>query len=203
MKKLITLLFTALLACSISSAFAKSASDVNALVFSTPRTIAPFNLMDNHHHHFSNKNFANHWTFMFFGFTHCGYICPTTMAVLKKVYANLEKTDMANNVNVILVSIDPKRDSIKRLNHYVTGFNKNFIGLTGKPEAIKAMTKKLGIMAMKVPGKTGKAHDYDITHSGSILLVDPTGHLYALFSMPHKAESIISDFTTIKKNYNN
>ncbi len=194
--KIYLLIFAMIFLPTISVAASQSAID--ATVFTTPRAIIPFKLTDNQGNTFTNKNLQGHWTFLFFGFTHCPMICPTTMALLNKVYTKLKTLNKASNVNVVLVSIDPQRDTVQRLNQYVHTFNKHFIGLTGSKAEIDKLSQQLGIVAMRIPGKTKAQNDYDINHSGAILLVAPSGKLIALFSMPHKADNIVADFLKIR-----
>lgn len=169
-----------------------------ATVLPKARDIAAFSLIDNKNKIYTNQNLLGHWTMFFFGFTNCGYICPTTMAELKKMAELLEKEDI-KPPKVVLVSIDPERDTIKRLNDYVTGYNPNFIGITGSQAKIDALAQNMNILHIKVNNNNNKKN-YDIDHSGAILLIDPQGKLKAVFSMPHKAQQLAHDYALIQKN---
>jgi len=170
--------------------FAKE--NITALVFSQSRPIPQFELKDNHGKVFNNASLKNHWTLMFFGFTHCQDLCPTTLSMLNKAYNNLEKTDKNGLPQVVFVTIDPKRDNVTRMNTYVSSFNKHFIGLTGSQNQITALTQAMGILAMPLPGES------DIDHSGAVLLINPKGQLHGLFGTPHDAQVVASDFQKIQ-----
>ena len=146
------------------------------------------------------NSLEGNWYMMFFGFIHCPAICPTTMAELNKFYQHVKQD--ANNPQVVFVSIDPERDDIARLKEYVTSFNSDFIGLTGKLDALQTLSKELGIMYMKMAKQDKKqTGSYNIDHSGTILLFNPKAQLHAIFSMPHDGDSMAKDFNVIRKFY--
>src|SRR5690606_14818655 len=124
------------------------------------------------------------------------------MAELNKMYQDLKKAGNKPLPTVALITIDPKRDTVKRMHDYVQSFNKNFVGVRGSAEQIKSLTSNLGVLYMKVAQdqKTSvKQENYDIDHSGTVFLINPEGHLAALFSMPHRADNLAKDFVKIEK----
>ena len=174
--------------------------ELSATVLDSARPVTPFSLTDQSGKEFTNKNLEGKWTMMFFGFTHCPAICPTTMAELNKFYLKLKQE--SDNAQVVFVTIDPERDDIARLKEYVNSFNSHFIGLTGKPDRLKTLSRELGIMTMEVPKQVpNQATNYNIDHSGTILLINPKAQLHAIFSMPHDGDSMADDFQVIRKFY--
>lgn len=170
----------------------------NATVFTQPRAITPFKLQDDAGKSFTNTNLMGHWSLLFFGFTNCAMICPTTMTELNKMYQLLEKDKIKNLPQVIFISVDPERDTVKRVHDYVRSFNPNFIGVTGKEKEIATLAKQLGVMFMKLPNKENPK-DYAIDHSAFIVLVDPNGQAYGIFSSPHQAEDMAQNYKQITK----
>jgi protein SCO1/2 len=170
---------------------------IAATVLPAPRALSPFKLLDTHHQPFTKQRLQAHWTLLFFGFTACGNICPTTMNVLKQVYANLQ-AEKSTVPQVVFVSIDPERDTAQRIQQYVSAFNPDFQGATGSKEQLAQLTKELSVLYMQVK-QPGNASEYQIDHSGTILLLNPNGDLQAVFSMPHDAESITKDLMVIFK----
>lgn len=168
-------------------------------ILSKPRDIVSFNLIDENNQPFSQKNLQGHWSLLFFGFTGCPNICPTTFAELKKVAQNLNQMH-AEQPQIILVSIDPEEDTPAQLKRYVSAFNPNFKGLTGSSREIDKLTHDLNVVYLKTPKKNGKPGEYDIDHSGTLLLVNPQGQLAAFFSMPHQANKIAQDLMVLMKN---
>lgn len=196
-----------LLATTIAAAGPLKNLDTQSLtgtVIDQPKPIKDFSLTRIDGKPFNTKSLKNHWTFLFFGFTRCGYVCPTSMTALKQVYAELQKNASVPKPQTVFVSIDPERDDLTRIRNYVTSFNQNFTGATGTKAALNQLTGQLGILYMKITHadqKTKSSNDYDIDHTGSILLVDPEGELIAVFSMPHQPDRIVKDYKAITSHY--
>jgi protein SCO1/2 len=172
----------------------------SATILPQPRAIIPFSLTDNQGHLFSNANLKGHWSLVFFGFTHCGYICPTTMAELNKVYQILQQ-EKIQEPQYVMITIDPERDNAQQMNTFVTTFNKKFIGATGTQAQIDNLTKSLNVVVMKVQAQAGTANKSTIDHSGTIMLLNPNGDVVAIFTMPHVAQKIASDYKKIAHYY--
>lgn len=175
---------------------------LSATVLSQPRELSSFKLMDSKNKPFTNQNLLGHWTMLYFGFTRCPQICPNNMAMLNKMYTKLQENKQQPLPHVVFVSIDPDRDSLTRIGQFVAAFNPNFEGVTGSTAQVDKMMQELGVVSMKVQkqdptGKVAAKDNYDIDHSGAILLIDPAGKFYAVFTTPHDAANIAQDFQTI------
>jgi protein SCO1 len=163
----------------------------------TPREMSSFNLMGTANTPFNNTSLKHHWTMMFFGFTQCPSICPTTMVELAKMYQLLEHKGVQQLPQVVFVSLDPDRDSLDKLTQYVTAFNPHFYGARSQTEAeVKAMARELGVAYAKVAlaNQAEKQKNYVIEHTGTVMLFNPEGQLSAFFTMPHKAEELAEDY---------
>jgi protein SCO1/2 len=144
---------------------------------------------------FTNASMKGHWTMVFFGFTNCGSICPTTMAELGKMYHLLEKKSAKNLPQVVMISVDPERDNLDKLSHYVKAFDPHFYGARGDESAVNAMTKEMGVAYAKIATPTdANPQNYDIEHTGTVMLFNPNGELSAFFTMPHYASSLAKDY---------
>lgn len=160
-----------------------------------PRTIQPFSLTGIDDKPFNNDSLRGSWTMVFFGFTSCGYMCPTTMAELGKTYRLLEEKGVKTLPKVVMISVDPDRDNLVKLGHYVKAFDPHFYGATGSEASIKSMTRELGIAYLKVARKgTADDDNYDIEHTGSVMLFNPQGRLVAFFTSPHQADLLAKDY---------
>lgn len=174
-------------------------------VLEIPVPLPEFSLTDHNGQEFATSNFSRKWTFMFFGYTHCPDVCPTALVDLNYVYKNLAgKDDLIEKkyhvgTQVVFVTVDPQRDSVKEMREYVPYFNGKFIGLTGKPEVIDSLARPMGVGYRRAAGKDPE--DYLIDHSASFLLIDPLGRLRAIFPPPHNPEQIAEDFRKIRKKY--
>lgn len=160
-----------------------------------PRALQAFHLKRTDGQVFNNDSLQGHWTMLFFGFTNCGYLCPTTMAEIAKMYRQLQAAGVENLPEVVMISIDPKRDSMGKLKSYVEAFNPHFTGARGPEDAIAAMTREMGVAYIKVAVQEGQnPQNYDMQHSGAIMLINPQGKLNAFFTTPHQAESLAADY---------
>ena len=157
--------------------------------------IKNFHLTNNQGKAFTKDNLKNHWTMLFFGFTNCGMVCPTTMSELNKMYQILEKELPRDQLpQIVLISVDPERDSISRINDYVTAFNPHFIGARGN---IETLEKELHIIAVKMQVEGEEKNNYTINHSAEIMLMNPDAKLQAFMSYPHKADQMVKDYKLI------
>ncbi|OGO93336.1 MAG: hypothetical protein A3F41_01380 [Coxiella sp. RIFCSPHIGHO2_12_FULL_44_14] len=174
---------------------------IDGTVLPKPRRIGAFHMSDNRGRSFDNAQLQGHWTLLFFGFTHCGYVCPTSLAELSKMYSRLA-SQLPHELmpEVILVSVDPERDSVKRLNEYVKAFNPHFRALRGTLAQTKILAQQLSVVFDKVPMANS---NYSVTHSAEVLLINPEGNLQAFLSYPHHAEQLAHDYLTVVHTLNN
>ena len=160
-----------------------------------PRPVNEFSLTGVDHQVFNNASLRGRWTVIFFGFTNCGYLCPTTMAELAKMYRILEEKQIHNLPRVVMISIDPERDSLEKLQQYVHSFQPSFYGASGTEAALGAMTREMGVAYAKVTNEDGiNPKNYDIQHSGALMLFNPQGELNAFFTTPHHADWLAKDY---------
>lgn len=160
-----------------------------------PRTVNQFALTGTDQKPFDNSSLQGQWTLVFFGFTNCGYLCPTTMAELGKMYRLLEEKGAKNLPHIVMISIDPDRDNLEKLGHYVQSFHSSFYGARGDEESVKLMTREMGIAYAKVMNKDNPdPQNYDVQHSGAVMLFNPQGELNAFFTTPHHADLLAKDY---------
>lgn len=159
-------------------------------------SLKPFTLTDKNEKPFNLQNLKGKWSFVFFGYTHCPDICPTTLHVLKQINKILSKHPQAKKeFQVVFVSVDPERDTPKGLGEYVSFFNKDFIGVTGNSEALLSFARQFSAAYIKEPAD--KSGDYLVSHTSSIFLVNPAQKLLASFSPPLVAETITEQYLKI------
>lgn len=162
-----------------------------------PRSVSEFHLEGTNQASFNNASLLHHWTMVFFGFTSCSSICPTTMAELSKMERLLEDQGVTPLPQVALISLDSEHDSLERLKQYVTAFNPHFIAARGaNDDAIKTLTQEIGIAVTKVPSPTNQ-QQYTIDHTGTIMLFNPEGKLCAFFTMPHESKQLAEDYRLV------
>ncbi|MBT8148947.1 MAG: SCO family protein [Pseudomonadales bacterium] len=154
-----------------------------AVMFSTPREISAFNLLDKHGAPFTLDVLRGKWSFVFFGFTYCPDICPTTLALFNELARNLEGSDYLADTQFVLVSLDPARDTPVKLKQYIDYFNPQFAGATGDFLQLRKFATQLNVAFKKVvtDHETG---DYTIDHGGNVALVNPQGHYHGFYKPP-------------------
>lgn len=140
------------------------------LIFPASREIKPFSLVSSDEKKFGLQDLTGHWTLMFFGFTHCAQVCPDTLGVIGKVYPQLHTT--FPNLQVVLISVDPARDTTDALKQYTNTFNKDFLAATGKINEVRKLQSQLGIYSEQ---DNNSSSNYQIQHTPSILLINPKG----------------------------
>lgn len=174
------------------------ASQLHGTLLDHPRPVQAFALTGVDHKSFNNASLRGAWTMVFFGFTNCGYMCPTTMAELAKAYRLLEDKGIKKLPQVVMISVDPERDNLETLQHYVRAFDPHFYGARGSNDAIKALTQEMGIAYLKVARNNAPDEaNYDIEHTGTIMLFNPNGELVAFFTTPHNAKLLAKDYMLI------
>jgi protein SCO1/2 len=173
---------------------------IDGVVIPETKNINDFHFTDQYGSSFTKTNLQGHWTMLFFGFTNCGYVCPTTLSALNKMYQMLEEESI-ELPQVVLVSVDPERDSVARMKEYISTFNSRFIGVRGEQQETDAFTHQLHISAVKMQAD-GEGNDhYMINHSAEILLINPEGKIQAYLSYPHQAEQMAKDYKAILTAY--
>lgn len=174
---------------------------IEGVYLPTAKEISDFNLMANNGKSFTKENMKGHWTMMFFGFTNCGYVCPTTMTELNKMYQVLKKELPEGQMpQVVLVSVDPERDSVSRMNDYVNSFNSQFIGARADLKETEALENQLHISAVKMQAEGQSKDHYMVNHSSEILLFNPEAKIQAYFSFPHKSDLLVRDYKACLQN---
>lgn len=164
----------------------------NSFIFTAARDIKPFDLYTAPHEKLPKTLFLHHWTLVFFGFTHCSSICPTTLDKLNLVYTKLRPSQP--NLQLLFISLDPERDSFEALKNYVHTFNPDFISATGSMQELRKIQSQLGIFSIRDKSSVKKKDDYQIQHTASILLIDPQGKWAGVFNANMSVDEFTSSF---------
>jgi len=163
--------------------------------YPAPRPVPAFNLLDTHGAAASPATLRGHPTLVFFGFTHCPDVCPTTLAMLASVQKQVALADKnLAGLRVALITVDPERDTPEQLGKYVGSFGGDLIGLTGKaPEIVKA-TQGFGVAAARVELAGG---DYTMDHSAAVFTLDSEARIVAVFTPPLSAAALTRDLSRL------
>src|SRR5215471_1176573 len=148
----------------------------------------PFRLTDQDGRTISDQDFKGKPLLVFFGFTHCPDICPTTLFDVSEVLRKLGPD--ADRVGAIYVTVDPERDTTAALKDYMSSFDPHLRGLTGDADAIQAIAKAYRVYYKKVPLQDG---DYTMDHTAIVYLMGKDGHFIAPFSLKRTPEVAAAD----------
>jgi protein SCO1 len=151
-----------------------------------PRALPEFHLQDLSGADFNLKSLRGHPALLFFGFTNCPDVCPTTLATLTQV----QRTAPLPGTQVVFITIDPERDSAASLQVYLGAFSSSFIGARGDAVALAPLLKNLGAIAVRQNLPDGS---YTMDHSATLYLLDSSGRLVAVFSPPFSAPKLAAD----------
>lgn len=176
---------------------AEGLPELKSGVFDPPRMAPDFSLPGSHGNAFTlSEQRGKKLVILGFGFSHCPDICPMTLANLAQARKNLGA--LADEVQVVYVTVDPERDSVKRLQEYMANFHSSFIGLTGSSEQLAAVRKEYGILAAKEVHNDGS---YEVHHSSYLYLIDHQGLLRALVPFGKTADDIVHDIKILLAQY--
>jgi protein SCO1 len=166
-------------------------------LFPDPKPLTAFALIDHQNRVFDLSRVQGKWSFLFFGFTHCPDICPTTLAILARARDNIAKTAVgAEDVQFVFISVDPNRDTASKLGQYVTYFHTTFLGVTGDKAQIGNLAGQLGAAyeVLITPGM----ENYPVNHTAAVFLLDPRARYHAVFTPPLDAEAISQRFEVLR-----
>jgi protein SCO1/2 len=140
----------------------------------------PFKLTTDHGRSVNDQDFRGKWLLIYFGYTHCPDICPTTLAEIMQTLDLLQAS--AAEVQPLFITIDPDRDTPGVMEAYVKSFDTRLIGLTGTPSEIAAAAKSFKVYYAKLESKTKDKQSYLMEHSSFVYVVGPDGHYVTLFA---------------------
>jgi protein SCO1/2 len=148
----------------------------------------PFRLIDHNARPVSDQDMKGRPFLVFFGFTHCPDVCPTTLFEVSEIMRSLGGD--ADRVRALFVTVDPERDTPEKLKDYLSSFDPHLIGVTGDAAAVTAMTKAYRVYAKKVPLDAG---GYTMDHTAIIYLMDKDGRFVAPFNIKRRPEEAAAD----------
>jgi len=174
---------TTLTLCALASAPMRAGDDVPSL-----GSKVVIDLPDDQGKLIRTEDLSGKWLLVFFGYTSCPDICPTTLFEVAETLKKLG--DFASKIQPIFISIDPERDQPRQLREYVNSFDSRILPLAGSPDRTARSAHSFGVSYFKVPGL--RAGDYTIAHSTFMAVVGPEGGLVARLSTDRTSDQIVS-----------
>ena len=167
-------------------------------LFSDPKPLQAFALTDDRNRVFDLESLQGKWSFLFFGFTHCPDVCPTTLAELARARDQIARSAAGGgDIQFVFVSVDPNRDTVGKLGQYVRYFDASFVGVTGDNAQIANLAGQLG--AFYEVAVTPGAENYSVSHSAALFLLDPRARQHAVFAPPLDAQAISGRFKVVRE----
>ena len=182
---------------SLPSLLAKKPTLATGKILARPMEIDQFELIDQNNAAFNNKSLEGGWTVLFFGYTNCPDVCPTTIYKLAEIKNVIKEELPSTDFNTVLVTLDPDRDSTERLHEYIGYFDETMLGVTGTYENIQSFTSSLSVFYQRI----NKEEGYDFNHTASIFVFDKNGSLLATMSPANTIGELTEDFYTILNNF--
>ncbi|MGL4487932.1 MAG: SCO family protein [Rhizobiaceae bacterium] len=155
---------------------------------------APFKLVDMNGEPITEAAFQGQPTAVFFGFTHCPEVCPTTLFDMKGWFDKLG--DEGKHIKAYFISIDPERDTPELLKNYVSNVTDRVVGITGKPEDIAAMVKAWSVYAKKVDTSDG---EYTMDHSAQVFLINSKGQFHGTIAYQENPDTALAKMKRLSK----
>ncbi len=198
---LIALAAVAALALGVLASYMTSrpvAPEIDGLLWPQSKALKVVALEDHHGAPFTLERMTGRWTLLFFGYTHCPDVCPVTLSVLKNAIALMAESGAdPEPPQVVFVSVDPERDTLEHMGAYVSHFNPAFLGVTGNDAKLKDFARQMGVLYIRADADADG--NYLVDHTAAVFLIDPRGHLVALFQAPHSAQTIARDVPKIQR----
>ena len=158
-------------------------NELGLVLFDSPRPLYDFEMQDQNGEPVNLESLKGSWNVLFFAFTSCPDICPTTLSSISKVYNELKMP-----VRIIMVTVDPDRDSLEILRNYLRSFNQDFIGYRGEFEETVKLAQQLNVAFGKIPGS--QRGTYTMDHNASLALVDSDGNYVGFIKSPQSSSNI-------------
>jgi protein SCO1/2 len=149
----------------------------------------PFALTDQNGMLRTEKDFRGRYMLVFFGYTYCPDVCPTTLAVMADALERMHAG--ADKIVPVFITVDPKRDTPEKIKAYLASFGPRFVGLTGEAKDIAAVAKEYRVYYKEHPAENGA--EYTVDHSGVVYLMDPNGAFVANYSLETAPEAMAAD----------
>jgi protein SCO1/2 len=162
--------------------------DAGIILLPQSRTVPDLSLTDQDAQPLSLSQLKGKWTVLFFGYTFCPDICPTTLAQLRQIKSELP-SEAVDKMRIVLVSVDPDRDTPQQLKQYLGYFDKQFIGLRAPVDTLQKLANAVSIPY--IPADTSKP-GYTVDHSGNLALLGPDGTQRGFIRAPLNSQKLVA-----------
>ena len=167
--------------------------DAGIILLPQSRTLPAVKMVDQDGQPVVIDELKGKWSLLFFGYTFCPDVCPTTLAQLRELQTKLPP-EVAKNLQVVFVSVDPHRDTAPRIKEYLGFFNAGFKGITGSEENVQKLANAMSIPY--IPADTSKPN-YTVDHSGNLVLIGPDGTQHGFIRAPLHNDKLVAQLPSV------
>jgi len=167
---------------------------LHATILPQAASLPRFSLLDQNGAVFNNESLNDHWSLIFFGFTHCPDICPATLTQLAMARSQVLAGGEGTFPDIVLISVDPERDTPEVMAAYIGQFGDGLTGVTGSVTELRKLTSALGIFFENAVDEHG---NHGVNHSAVVIMINKHGEFHALFSAPHNVDHFVADIPLI------
>ena len=172
----------------------------NGIIWPNPPKVSQFTMLDYNEREITEAFLEGTWNLIFFGFTHCPDICPSTLSTLRIAERTLREKNLFNRSNIIFVSVDAHRDDPGLVRQYLSNFSNSFIGIIGKEDELKKLGDSLGAIFYQRKMDDGRII---IDHSSSLFILSPENELLGILTQPFSSKDIIEKYEKIREFHHN
>lgn len=187
---LLAMLFCTFFGCSQQSAPEQPRAK-GVYLLPEPAEVGAFQLQTQAGVDFGAEDLAGNWSYLFFGFTRCPHLCPTTLAVLAQAEPLIAALPDGDRFRALFISVDPARDDAEAIGKYLARFSDSFLGLRGDPSETLKIARNVDVAFATLPDRQG---GLTVEHSGHIVLIDPQGRYRGFIKAPHKIDALVSAY---------
>ena len=161
-------------------------AEAGVYLFDAPRPVPDVRLTSDRGEGWGRTDLEGQWNLLFFGYTFCPDICPTTMAELRQLSLNLPE-QMRDQLQVTMISVDPNRDTPEQMRSYLAFFDAGFAGATGEPDQLADLAQALSVAYIE---PDTSQDNYLVDHSGQVVIIDPRGRYVGFIRPPLRPEQL-------------
>ena len=174
--------------------------EYTGVIWPNPPRISEFTMLNSYEKEITETFLEGTWNLIFFGFTHCPDICPSTLSTLSIAEQTLRGKKIFDKSNIIFISIDTHRDDPNLIRRYLSNFSNSFIGMTGEESELKKLGDSLGAVFYQRKTNDGKII---IDHSSSLFILSPENELLGVLTQPFSSKDVVEKYEKLREFHHN
>lgn len=174
--------------------------EYTGVIWPNPPKVSEFTMLNSYEKEITETFLEGTWNLIFFGFTHCPDICPSTLSTLSIAEQTLRERKIFDKSNIIFISIDTHRDDPNLIRRYLSNFSNSFIGMTGEESELKKLGDSLGAVFYRRKMNDGKII---IDHSSSLFILSPENELLGVLTQPFSSKDVVEKYEKLREFHHN